>query len=378
MKRPSVIILTAKYGSGHTQVAKVMADELTRSGYSIVISDLLGESYPTISHMTQNLLLKSFTYGQTFYKWFYYGTNKMNPRGLLQFSQYLGRKRLLQLIQQYRPSFILTTFPLHVAPYLLKRVNFSIPVYTIITDYCAHPYWINPLIDHYFVGSEHVKKSIMTLGIDKNKITVSGIPIRREFEKTFDYSSLYKKHTLSPTKPVITIIAGAHGLLKGVKEMCTQFLQFPFYQVVVVCGRNEELYRKLQSLAWAYPYRFRLYAFIEDIYELCSISSCIVTKPGGVTLTEACCLKVPLILYRPVPGQEKENAYYFVKNGAAYVTHTIPETINATQQLLNRPSQINQMKAGLEKLYYSQASSFITQMILNFHRHEKILIGGAK
>ena len=180
MKRPSVIILTAKFGSGHTQVAKVMADELERNGYSIVISDLFEESYPTISHMTQNLFLKSFTYGPAFYKWFYYGTNKMNKKGLLQFSQYLGKKRLLTTYSiNISPSFILTTFPLHVAPYLLKKANLSIPVYTVITDYCVHPYWINPLIDHYFVGSEQVKKSVMAYGIDENKITVSGIPIRR-------------------------------------------------------------------------------------------------------------------------------------------------------------------------------------------------------
>ena len=94
----TVLILTAKYGSGHMQAAKVLAKELNEKGYSIVISDLFEESYPSISQMTQHLLIKSFLYGQTFYKWFYYGTNKLNHKVLIQFSKYLGKKRLLELI----------------------------------------------------------------------------------------------------------------------------------------------------------------------------------------------------------------------------------------------------------------------------------------
>ena len=75
---PTILILTAKYGSGHMQAAKALATEFEKRGYYIVISDLIEESYPSISQMTQQLLIKSYIYGQTFYKWFYYGTNKIN------------------------------------------------------------------------------------------------------------------------------------------------------------------------------------------------------------------------------------------------------------------------------------------------------------
>jgi processive 1,2-diacylglycerol beta-glucosyltransferase len=376
MGRPTVIILTAKFGSGHTQVANVLAKELERQGFSIVISDLFGESYPTVSHVTQRLFLKSFSHGPAFYKWFYYGTNKINHKGLLQFSQYLGRKRLLQLLEEHRPAFILNTFPLHVAPYLLKKSNLSIPVYTIITDYCVHPFWLNPLIDHYFVGSEQVKKAVIENGVDTNKITVSGIPIRQEFEKDFDNLSILRKHMLSPSKPVITIFAGSYGVLKGVKEICDELMQCPNYQIVVICGKNEELYRKLQSLLWKYPNRFRLYSYIEDIYELFSISSCIITKPGGITITEASALKIPLVFYRPVSGQEMENASYFVENGAAIITQNVSETIQATNRLMGERGLMEKMKSKLETIYHPQSASLITKSIIDYFEQKKISEGG--
>jgi len=376
MKRPSVIILTAKYGSGHTQAAKVLAKELREYGFTVIISDLLEESYPTFSHITQSLLLKSFTYG-TFYKWFYYGTNRMNHKSLLQFSQYLGRKRLLQLIKQYRPSFLLTTFPIHVAPYLLQKIKRSIPVYTVITDYCAHPYWMNSLIDHYFVGSEEVKQAVSEYGVDERKITVSGIPIRKDFEKKVNTSSIYTKYSLSPSIPVITIAAGAYGVLKGMKELCTAFLESTADQLVVVCGKNEELYKKLQPFVQAYPERFRLFSYVEDIHLLFAVSSCLITKPGGITITEACAMNVPLILHRPIPGQEMENAQYFKKNNAAYITKTTSETVHAVKKLIHSSQKLENMKTELKNLYYPKASSIIIQSILEYNR-QPMMKGGGK
>lgn len=371
----TVLILTAKYGSGHMQVAQVLAKELRLRGYSIIISDLFEESYPSISQMTQQLLIKSFIYGQTFYKWFYYGTNKLNQKGLIQFSQHLGKKRLLHLIQQHQPSFIVTTFPIHVAPILIKKGRLSIPVYTVITDYCVHPYWVNSLIDHYFVASEEVKNEAIQLGVAEKNISVSGIPIRKEFEKNIIQPDLYKKYHLNHSKPIITIFAGSYGLLKGVKEITTRLLESTNLQVLVICGKNMDLYNKLFPLTKVYSNTLQVYSYVEAIHELFSISSCLITKPGGITLTEACALNIPLILYRPTPGQELENAEYFNKNGAAYLTHSTAETIAITNHIVSTPNIAVNMKQKLKRLYYPNASSMIIDHILH-NRMKPIMIKG--
>ncbi|PLR92849.1 MGDG synthase family glycosyltransferase [Bacillus sp. T33-2] len=360
MRRPSALILTARYGSGHIQAAKVIASELQNQGFQPVISDLFGESYPAISKFTQSLLIKSFNNGPYFYKWFYYGTNKINSKGLAQFSCFLGRKRLMQLIAGHRPQFVISTFPLHSAPFLINKYNESIPVYTVITDYCVHPYWINPLIDHYFVSCDSVKSGLLKQNVSEKQVTVSGIPIRADFEKRMDTGAVFQKHELSPYKKVVTILAGAQGVLKNVKELCLALLQNPSVQVIAVCGKNRNLYEKLLPLIYVFPGTFRLFAYTEDIQELFAISHCLVTKPGGITVTEAASLKLPLILYKPVPGQEAENARHFAEKGAALVSHTLVDTIDHVQRVSRNEELANSMKWALQQIHKAHSAKTIT------------------
>lgn len=361
MIRPTALILTANYGSGHVQVANVIAEELKNKGYAPIISDLFGEAHPIMAQITQSLFIKSFSHGSSFYKWFYYGTNKLNATTITQFSRYLGRKRFIELIEIHHPCFVITTFPLHAAPFLLKKSRNNIPIYTVITDYFAHPFWINPLIDHYFVASESVKIGLMKHHVDESKITVSGIPIRSDFYHSFNKMKLHAKYEVTPGTRVVTILAGTHGVLKNVKVLAQYLLRDPSLRVIVVCGNNKVLYEKLKPLVLLYPESFRLYGYVKEIHEILSISHCLVTKPGGITITEAAAVRVPLILYKPVPGQEGENAKYFEEKGAAIVAHSADEIAESVQKLFNNEALFKSMKTCLQLIHHSRSSALIAE-----------------
>lgn len=365
MRRPTALVLTARYGSGHLQAARVIAGELDRKGFEPVVSDLFGESYPAITNFTQALLIKSYSYGPSFYKWFYYGTNKLNYMGLAQFSRYLGRKRLMELITKYCPQFMISTFPLHSAPFVIKKSRFSIPVYTVITDYCVHPYWVNPLIDHYFVASESVKHVLLNQNLKEKQISVSGIPIRPEFYKQIDNGIIFKKFQLSPHKKVITIVAGAYGVLRNVKEICLLLLKDPALQIVAICGNNEALYQSLLPLTLQFPGSFRLIGYMEEIYELFTISSCLITKAGGITLTEAASMQVPLILSKPIPGQEAENARHFTEKGAAVISRSAIETVDYVHRLSRNEGITESMKRQLAKIHKAHSATVITDYAIS-------------
>lgn len=365
MRRPTALILTAKYGNGHMQAANVLESHLKQRGIDPIVSDLFEESYPAFSTITQSLLIKSYSSHTTFYKWFYYGTNKLNSKGLAQFSSYLGRKRLLELIHKYNPSFILLTFPLHAAPSLIKKSRISIPTYTIVTDYCLHPYWMNPYIHHFFVSSEMVKNCLLNYHISEKRITISGIPIRSQFEMPVNKHSVYHKFQLNPHKKVITILAGAFGVLKNVKELCELLIHFPTYQIVVICGKNDSLYKSLQPMASLFPVSFRLFGYVEDIHELFAISNCLITKPGGITLTEATATKVPLILHHPIPGQESENAVFFEQKGAALISHSIFEVVKHVHTVLQNDEISEKMKTELHHIYKRDSASLIVDHAIN-------------
>ncbi|KAB2329798.1 glycosyltransferase [Cytobacillus depressus] len=365
MKRPTALILTAKYGSGHVQATSVLANNLRERNIEPIVSDLFGESYPAISTFTQSLLMKSFSTHSSFYKWFYYGTNKLNSNGLVQFSSYFGRKRLLELVFMHQPSFILLTFPLHAASSLKKKSRMSIPTYTVVTDYCLHPYWMNPFIHHYFVSTEAVKSCLLSHQVSEKRITVSGIPIRSQFETPADKQVIYEKFHLCPQRKVITILAGAFGVLKNVKELCELLIHFRTYQIVVICGKNDSLFSSLMPIAFLFPESFRLLGYIEDIHELFAISHCLITKPGGITLTEAAAMQVPLILHSPIPGQELENAAFFAENGAAFISHTTLEVVNHVQTILQNEEISNRMKSAQKYIYKRDSASVIIDHAIN-------------
>lgn len=359
MIRPTALILTANYGSGHVQVANVLAEELKSKGLQPVISDLFGEAHPIMSQVTQSIFIKSFSHGSSFYKWFYYGTNKLNANTITQFSRYLGRKRFLELINEHQPRFVITTFPLHAAPFLIKKSRFNIPIYTVITDYFAHPFWINPSIDRYFVASDSVKNGLIKHGVDKNKITVSGIPIRADFYRPINNEEMFTKYGVTPSSRVVTILAGAQGVLKNVKVLAQRLLKDPSLRVIVVCGKNKALYEKLKPLAEQYSSSFRLFGYVEKLHEILKISHCVVTKPGGISITEAAAVRVPLLLYKPVPGQEGENAKYFEEKGAAFVVHTVNEIVGNVQKLFENEALLSSMQRSLELIHKAHSSSII-------------------
>jgi len=359
MKRPTALILTANYGSGHVQAANVLANNLRERNIEPIVSDLVEESYPNFSNLSQSLLIKSFSTHSSFYKWFYYGTNKLNSKGLVQFSSYLGRKRLLELIFTHHPSFIILTFPLHAASSLIKKSRISIPTYTVVTDYCLHPYWMNPFTHHYFVSTEAVKSCLLNHKISKKRISISGIPIRSQFEIPANKQGIYEKFHLNPQRKVITILAGAFGVLKNVKELCELLIQFPTYQIVVICGKNDSLYCSLMPFAFLFPESFRLLGYVENIHELFAISNCLITKPGGITLTEAAALQVPLILHNPIPGQELENAAFFSEKGAALISHTIFEVVDHVHSIVQNEEISKRMKSELKNIYKRDSASVI-------------------
>jgi processive 1,2-diacylglycerol beta-glucosyltransferase len=121
------------------------------------------------------------------------------------------------------------------------------------------------------------------------------------------------------------------------------------------------LKQKLESLGLR---NLRVFGFVEDIHELYKIACCMITKPGGITLTEALSVQLPLIIIKPVPGQEKENALYFEKKGAAIIAYNSYQIINSTVDLINNPELLSAMRKNMKKMYNKSSSDRIVDDVL--------------
>ncbi|QGX65736.1 diglucosyl diacylglycerol synthase [Bacillus sp. ms-22] len=360
-----ILILTANYGNGHMQVAKTLYDECKSQGFEhVIVSNLYQESNPIVSEVTQYLYLKSFSIGKQFYRLFYYGVDKIYNKRKFNIYLKMGNKRLDELIQLHSPDIIIITFPMIVVPEYRNKTGKVIPTFNVMTDFCLHKIWVHENIDRYYVATDYVKQKLVEIGTHPSDVKVTGIPIRPQFEADVPKSIIYKKYGLSSDKKVLLIMAGAHGVLKNVKELCEALLLDSEVQIVVVCGKNVALKQSLSDLEQAHPDQLKALGYVEQIDELFRVTDCMITKPGGITLTEATAIGVPVILYKPVPGQEKENALFFEDYGAAIVINRHEDILESVTNLLQDEEKLNTMKQNIKKLHLKQSSQTILEDIV--------------
>ncbi|MTH52090.1 diglucosyl diacylglycerol synthase [Bacillus mangrovi] len=362
--KQKVLILTAKYGNGHVQVANTLVNHCRDMGLKdVIVCDLYNESHPVFSEITQYLYLKSFSIGKQFYRLFYYGVDKMYNKRMMNLYYKMGHKRLHEIVLREDPDIIINTFPMIVVPEYRRRTGTVIPTFNVITDFCLHKIWVHENIDRYYVANQHVKEKIVRLGIKPSAVKVTGIPIRRQFEEKLDHGELFTKYGLDPEKKTLLIMAGAHGVLKNVRELCQSFLQYKNLQTVVVCGKNQLLKESLDPLAAAYSSQIKALGYVERVDELFRISDCMITKPGGITLSEAAAIGLPVILYKPVPGQEKENSIFFENSGAAVVANKYEEIQESVDYLLKNGHLLSNMSDNIKKLHHPHSAEVILQDI---------------
>lgn len=357
--------MTANYGNGHMQVAKTLYDECKSQGFEhVIVSNLYQESNPIVSEVTQYLYLKSFSIGKQFYRLFYYGVDKIYNKRKFNIYLKMGNKRLDELIQLHNPDIIIITFPMIVVPEYRNKTGKVIPTFNVMTDFCLHKIWVHENIDRYYVATDYVKQKLVEIGTHPSDVKVTGIPIRPQFEVDVPKSIIYKKYGLSSDKKVLLIMAGAHGVLKNVKELCEALLLDSEVQIVVVCGKNAALKQSLSELEQAHPNQLKALGYVEQIDELFRVTDCMITKPGGITLTEATAIGVPVILYKPVPGQEKENALFFEDYGAAIVINRHEDILESVTNLLQNEEKLESMKQNIKKLHLKQSSQTILEDIV--------------
>lgn len=357
-----VLILTASFGNGHKSVANALEKEFIKNNTEVNVLDLFAEAFPKVNNITKHAYLKSYDLGEL-YGLFYKGIGKIAHNNLGNWYRRLGKHYLSKIINEINPDLIVNTFPIMSVIELKRKNKINIPIFTIITDFCANNIWLDHNIDRFYLATEDLKYEVSNWSIPMNKIVVSGIPIREGFEKEESPEKYYIKYNLNPNKEIILISAGAFGVLKDIERLCINLTSRDDIQVAVVCGNNKNLKTQLEELNID---NLKIYGYISDIHKLYKISTCLISKPGGITLSEALATHLPVILHNPVPGQEGLNAQYFQKKGAAIITYKEEDIINNAFALIEDNQKIENIKSAMDSFYYPNSSKIIVKDILMY------------
>ncbi|ADU51784.1 Monogalactosyldiacylglycerol synthase [Thermaerobacter marianensis DSM 12885] len=368
---PRLLILSASYGAGHDQVAHAVRDAVLRlcPAADVPVWDFFAAFVsPWLNRAVQRLYLTSIKHWPQGYGLFYRLTGDIRPDSPFQrWLNSLGADRLLGAVTRYRPDAILCTFPTPagVLSEWKGRGRVRVPLYTVITDHTVHSQWIHPHVDVYFVSSPEVARGVSGRGVDPARVIVTGIPIRGGFREIPDPQRAREALGLDPRLPVVLVMAGAFGALGGVPQIVATLMRVPRpLQAVVVAGRDRALAARLEALVRQSPVPMRVFGYREDVPVLMGAADLLITKAGGVTTSEALAAGLPMIIYRPIPGQEEANTAYLVAHGAALRARNAEELGTAVADLLARPERRAAMARAAWALARADAAERVARVIL--------------
>lgn len=272
--------------------------------------------------------------------------------------------KLQRLLETARPDVIVCTqaYPCGVVADFKKHHGVRIPLVGVLTDYAPHLYWFHDTVDIYIVPSESVKQRFVTCGVSADRVKVLGIPIDLQFLQPTDRAATARQLGLNPTAPVILIMGGGGGFGQ-LRDIVFSLDRLPYgCQLVVLTGTNRSLF------SWLHRQRFRhrviALGYTPDVSKLMDLATLLVSKPGGLTTSEALAKHVPLVIVNPIPGQEAYNARFLLSQGAA-VQAGSPRTVRQTvRDLLDNPEQLDALRHRSAELAHPNAALDIASLLI--------------
>jgi processive 1,2-diacylglycerol beta-glucosyltransferase len=266
-----------------------------------------------------------------------------------------------QLVEEFNPGVVVATHFISEAVLenyrRKKKKRFRIAV--TLTDYEFHPVWLVSNVDLYFTAAEEVKSSLLFYGIPPEKIVTSGIPIHPKFSEKKDRKELFAKYGLNNKSPIVLISAGSFGITPLGEVMADFGTIEDEFQMVVVCGNNAKLKKDLEIRQKSEPRLKRVFGFVDFMDELMALSDLLITKPGGITVSESIATGVPMILIEPIPGQEEANADYLVEQGVAVKARNLPVLVSKLGLLIRSPDKLKAMSERAKAISYPFAAKTV-------------------
>lgn len=324
-----VLILYGAYGGGHLSAAKSISKHL-ETMYKDEVSVTIVDCIEYINKYVNKVSTEAYKELAKKAPWVWKHVYKSARHGPVSHISTTTNKlmsfKLLDLIKTENPDLIVSTHPFstQMCAMLKDKEKIDCKLATILTDYHIHDQWLvlSKYNDYFFVSNEQMKTAMIAEGILDEKIYVTGIPISDRFSQPFDKKEIYDYFKLSPDKKTVLFFAGGEfGLGRNTTVMVLKALirLFKDLQIVAISGKNKKMNKKFQELIELTNSsdRVKMFEYTNKVPELMNISSAVITKAGGLTITECLASNLPIIIINPIPGQEEENAEFLEQNDLA-------------------------------------------------------------
>ena len=348
MKKALVIYATA--GAGHRKAAEAIYEGLqSLPDVDAVLVDSLDHTSRFYKYSYSNVY--TFLITKVPFLWGFM-FQLLDVPFLLPFVRFARRMRnslhgaaLNKYLKQEQFDYIFSThfFPNEVAAHLKRKGAIKSEIICVVTDYDVHSIWLSDGIDKYAVASEWTRKKIMSLGVEEDNILVTGIPTLSKFSSYSDISELKQKLGVKDGVFTVLVATGSFGF--GPIEEIIQHL--PDFQVVVVCGHNKELYSRLSKQE---KELVKICGLVDNMDELMAVADVMITKPGGLSISEALVSGLPLIFFSAIPGQETNNVNVLKEHGIGISGCAVSEMADILKGYKTSEEEFNSAKEATKAL----------------------------
>jgi processive 1,2-diacylglycerol beta-glucosyltransferase len=282
--------------------------------------------------------------------------------------------KLLPLIDEFNPDILICThpFPTEMVSIMKVKYNLNTPVISIITDYYPHGFWLHPFIDAYVVSTKDMIEDMVCKGIPRRTIYDLGIPVKPSFLIKYEREETLKELDLCPSKFTILVMGGSLGMGK-ITDIYTELSRVnKDIQIIVITGKNDKLYNELSVLKETSVKPTKIIGFTDKVNKYMQASDLLLTKPGGLTITEALICGIPLGLFSPIPGQEEKNAEFLLNNNLAINLSNTNQCQEIIEDLLRLENKLEVMRENCNDFSKPDSGTKIVQLIESLLKSKNI------
>ena len=348
MIRRRIAILTLSVGSGHVRAAEMIDRALAEGGEDVEIQilDAIGLAHPWFVWAYVQTYWWMLRHAPGFWRRLFERRQAKRHRATApEWFFRWGCAPVLKRLKQFAPHLVVVTEigAAEIAALGKRDGYFSAPILAVQTDFQTEPPWVQPEIDIYCVASDEAKLQLISWGVSPNRLLLCGVPIDPAFALPFDRGELLQALGLDPRRPVVLVMGGGMGPMPMDEIIQSLELCGLPLQVVAVAGHDQALRARLDALRGKLALDIHPFGWSDRIPEFMAAAGLLVTKPGGVTSSEALAAGLPMVLTHPIPGPEERHAKYLVGLGVAVRADDSRQIPQLVHSLLGDPDRLKEM-----------------------------------
>jgi processive 1,2-diacylglycerol beta-glucosyltransferase len=357
-----ILIIHATAGAGHKKAAEAIYNGLKNTGHQAQLVDALDYTNPFFKYSYPTAYTFLVTKVPILWKFFFWLLDFQFLQPLIHIGRRIYNAVNAQALEKFLKEeqfdcIIATQFlSVEVIAYLKRTGQIKSKTICVVTDFDVHHIWINKGIDCYATACDYTKKKVESFGVDPARVFVTGIPTDEKFSLPVDQRQIRQTLKINPDQFTVLLATGSFGM--GPLEELIDLLKK--HQLLVVCGHNKALCAHLKKKASG---QVHILGLVDNMDELMAASNVMVTKPGGLSISEALVKRLPLFFFSAIPGQEMGNIRVLKSYGAASDQCALNEIVQKVDDLSVHPELYENLRKKMEPLSKPHAVRDIIQLI---------------